>query len=62
VQDGAGITDQLLFDKVCLYELDYPTHVCSNLTEFEEASNAVQRVVNDFGRNQGRYSLILLSS
>ena len=26
--------------------------MCANLTEFEAESNAVQRVVNDFGRNK----------
>jgi hypothetical protein len=48
---GAGITEQLLFDKVCLYELHYPPHVCSNLTANENESTAVQHVVNEFSRN-----------
>ena len=44
VKFGAGILDKLLFDKVCLYKLDYPEHVCANLTEYETENYAVQEV------------------
>ncbi len=51
IKNGAGITDQLLFDKACLYELEFDPSVCANLTAHEEENNAVQRLVNDFSRN-----------
>ncbi len=51
IKNGAGITEQLLFDKACLYELEYGDEVCANLSSHADENMAVQRVVNDFGRN-----------
>ncbi len=48
VKFGAGITNALLFEKVCKYELGYPVHVCDNLTEYEDQNYSVQEMVNSF--------------
>ena len=39
-------------EKVCLYELGYEEKICEDLSSYEEESNTVQRVVNDFNRNK----------
>ncbi len=45
---GAGILEKLIFDKVCLYKLNYPEYICANLTDYEDENYHVQEVVNEF--------------
>ena len=48
VKYGAGVIDQLLLDKICLYELDQPANICTNLTEYPSINDEVQAVANEF--------------
>ena len=48
IKFGAGIQDALIFDKVCLYELNYSEDVCENLSLYEEEEINVQETVNRF--------------
>ena len=48
IKFGAGIVEALLFDKVCLYELDYSVEVCGNLSLYEDEEIKVQETVNNF--------------
>ncbi len=48
IKHGAGITQQIYFDKACLYTLGYNESICESLDEHQAESEAVQRVVNDF--------------
>ncbi len=50
IKNGAGVIEQLILDKACLYKLDYPVEVCQNLSAEanEDYELEVQRVVNNF--------------
>jgi hypothetical protein len=37
-----------LFDKICLYQLGFEEHICSNLSEYEDENYLVQEEVNKF--------------
>ena len=52
IKFGAGIQDALIFDKVCLYELNYSEEICENLSLYEDEEIEVQEAVNRF--NLGR--------
>ena len=59
IKYGAGIQDALLFDKVCLYELDYTEEICANLTLYEEEEIRVQEVVNSFNLGKSMASAVM---
>ena len=48
IKFGAGIQEALLFDKVCLYELNYSEEICENLSLYEDEEIEVQQAVNRF--------------
>ena len=50
IERGAQITTNLLIDKICHGELNYPDDICANLTNdgFEDFNNEVQKKVNNF--------------
>ena len=48
--EGAQIQTDLLLDKICRSELNYPESICGNLTldEYNDINNEVQTRANDF--------------
>ena len=50
IERGAQITTNLLIDKICHGELNYPDDICANLTNdgFEDFNDEVQTKVNNF--------------
>ena len=50
IERGAQITTNLLIDKICHGELNYPDDICANLTNdgFEDFNDEVQKKVNNF--------------
>ena len=59
IKYGAGIQEALLFDKVCLYELDYSEDICANLTLYEEEEIRVQEVVNSFNLGKSMANAVM---
>ena len=64
IKFGAGIVEALLFDKVCLYELDYSVEVCGNLSLYEDEEIKVQETVNRFnlGKSMATTVMSIISS
>ena len=50
IERGAQITTNLLIQKICHEELNYPDDICTNLTNtgFEDYNTEVQKKVNNF--------------